>query len=235
LVSKLRVRVFRCMPGPTLAMMRYKKALGIRSTPDGFGAGGKWIWVLPPQPAELRAHSTRAPDAENSRQANAAANEADTLPRELQGRGIPASWAQGIASLDTIGHQLTFPCIGGTRFWMIATNSRAHRKTGQNLPRSLGVERTSGHAVAGAARLLGPAEPGDSQSRRPRRKMRDRGAGPLSKLFDSTRGRRSPLIKARMENVLAAACARLTTTFFPSMSLERRRAPASPRRSTLSA
>ena len=28
-----------------------KKSLGIRSTRDGFGAGGKWIWVLPSEAA----------------------------------------------------------------------------------------------------------------------------------------------------------------------------------------
>jgi hypothetical protein len=33
------------------AFTKAKKALGIRSIRDGFGRGGKWAWLMPPQAA----------------------------------------------------------------------------------------------------------------------------------------------------------------------------------------
>src|SRR5262249_7480916 len=75
-----------------------KKSLGIKSTRNGFGAGGKWAWFLPPE--------HRSPGAEpaiagaESYDVPFAAVEPKHTALELEGHGIPLHWLEGVARLD---------------------------------------------------------------------------------------------------------------------------------------
>ena len=96
-----------------------KKSLGIRSTRDGFGAGGKWIWVLPseaaapaiplksgpergtpPTGAKSRPERVAPATGTKSRPETAACAKVHLLPAELRGRNVPWDWLDGIAKLD---------------------------------------------------------------------------------------------------------------------------------------
>jgi hypothetical protein len=61
---------------------RVKDALGIRSVREGFGAGGRWAWKLPP--------SSDAP----------ATISATTQERSAPHPAIPREWVQGVAGLE---------------------------------------------------------------------------------------------------------------------------------------
>ena len=76
-----------------------KKGLDIRSIRDGFGRGGKWAWMLPPQPMR---HPTSTPTAGAANaQANVCvADDTESTPQNLSLGRVPASWAEGIARLE---------------------------------------------------------------------------------------------------------------------------------------
>jgi hypothetical protein len=62
---------------------RAKDALGIRSVREGFGAGGRWAWKLPPSPEE------RTPSS----------SPIEPQPPRAEPR-VPADWVEGIARLQ---------------------------------------------------------------------------------------------------------------------------------------
>src|SRR5262249_30409201 len=74
---------------------RAKKALGIRSVRDGFGATGEWFWAFPQNPgldgAQTTGHSSNAAKPE----------QVSGLEHQLRqgGIGVPRQWVDGIASL----------------------------------------------------------------------------------------------------------------------------------------
>jgi hypothetical protein len=74
---------------------RAKKALGIRSSRDGFGSGGKWTWHLPPEEVPLVNELPITPELETDRQTGPApiANTPDRPPAQLEDRRTPAQIA----------------------------------------------------------------------------------------------------------------------------------------------
>jgi hypothetical protein len=50
------------------AFKKAKKALGIRSVRDGFGTGGKWAWLMPPQSAQIEIGSITHSDLDTKEQ-----------------------------------------------------------------------------------------------------------------------------------------------------------------------
>jgi hypothetical protein len=82
---------------------RAKKFLGIRSSRDGFGVGGKWVWLLPEQTLPLPrqgADATPDPDAAEQTYPGPVAKAPDTLPAELENRRIPQQWVDRVVCLD---------------------------------------------------------------------------------------------------------------------------------------
>jgi hypothetical protein len=95
---------------------RAKRALGVRSFRDGFGAAGQWFWILPQGPGSDAAQSTghlsthsppaAIPDADFSSAGTTAAKAAELKlasgpEPQLQDRiGVPHEWSDGVASLD---------------------------------------------------------------------------------------------------------------------------------------
>jgi hypothetical protein len=80
-----------------------KKSLGIRSVRDGFGGGGKWVWLLPPAVVLIVKESGVTPRADASGQAPRAsiADTSDRPPTALKGPHTPQQeWGNGIARLD---------------------------------------------------------------------------------------------------------------------------------------
>ncbi len=84
------------------AFKKAKKSLGIRSVRDGFGVGGKWAWLLPPQSVPLATDSRSNPevDVDGHARPDPVANAPDGLPPELEGCRLPQQWANGVARLD---------------------------------------------------------------------------------------------------------------------------------------
>jgi hypothetical protein len=81
---------------------RAKKALGIRSSRDGFGSGGKWTWHLPPEAVPLVNELPITPELETDRQTGPApiANTPDRPLAQLEDRRTPQQeWGTGIARL----------------------------------------------------------------------------------------------------------------------------------------
>jgi plasmid stability protein len=77
---------------------RAKISLGIRSVRDGFGAGGGWLWELPPR-SDLPAPISDTAEEERSG------------PRQPV---IPCEWVEGVARLEqSIGCPLTFRVTAG--------------------------------------------------------------------------------------------------------------------------
>lgn len=80
---------------------RAKKSLGIRSVRDGFGRGGEWAWLLPVQTAPAKTESTSSLDATAKEEARPdVMGILERIPAELQGRGIPLHWVNGLSHLD---------------------------------------------------------------------------------------------------------------------------------------
>jgi hypothetical protein len=87
---------------------------------EGFGAGGKWVWILPAQPAAPAADPTSGPEKVKPATAPKFAPKKPVfakvhfLPAEFRGRNVPWDWLDGIARLDYIEHQqLTSRFTGG--------------------------------------------------------------------------------------------------------------------------
>ena len=108
----------------------------------------------------------------------------------------------------------------------------AHRRGRSPRPAVPGVARASRHAVAEAARLLGPAQPADDQPRRPRGEMRRRGelahesARPRSRTTLWTSEGRAPSALSRRgsgRRRSRPAAARPAATTRPHRSAGRRR------------
>jgi hypothetical protein len=68
---------------------RAKRALGIRSIRNGFGAVGEWFWALPQDPCSDVAQSTGHVSTSAERRAQP----------QLGGIGIPDEWMGGVANL----------------------------------------------------------------------------------------------------------------------------------------
>jgi hypothetical protein len=84
------------------AFKRAKKFLGIRSRRDGFGVGGKWVWLLPEQSVPLTRDGAAKPDfnAAEKTHPDPIANAPETLPAEFENRRIPRQWVDGVVHLD---------------------------------------------------------------------------------------------------------------------------------------
>jgi hypothetical protein len=81
---------------------RVKKFLGIRSRRDGFGVGGKWVWLPPAQSVPLTRDGAAKPDFNAAEQTcpGPIANAPETLPAEFENRRIPRQWVDGVLHLD---------------------------------------------------------------------------------------------------------------------------------------
>jgi hypothetical protein len=84
------------------AFKKAKKSLGIQSRRDGFGVGGKWVWLLPAQSVPLTKDGAAKPDfnAAEKTHAGPIANSPQTLPAEFENRRIPRQWVDGVLHLD---------------------------------------------------------------------------------------------------------------------------------------
>jgi hypothetical protein len=77
---------------------RAKKALGIRSVRDGFGAVGEWFWIIPPRPGSETPEP--AEDLPPNQRPAVIYGEPGPEP-ETQGHiGVPPEWIEGVAGLD---------------------------------------------------------------------------------------------------------------------------------------
>jgi hypothetical protein len=84
------------------AFKKAKKSLGIQSRRDGFGVGGKWVWLLPAQSVPLSRDGAVEPDFEAAKKTHSGpiANTPETLSAEFENRRIPRQWIDGVLNLD---------------------------------------------------------------------------------------------------------------------------------------
>jgi hypothetical protein len=84
------------------AFKRAKKFLGIRSRRDGFGLGGKWVWLLPAQSVALARNGIAKPDldAVERTDPSSVADSPAILSAEFEDCRSPHQWEHGVARLD---------------------------------------------------------------------------------------------------------------------------------------
>jgi hypothetical protein len=86
------------------AFKKAKKALGIRSIRDGFGSGGKWAWLMPPQGAQAIVTI-----ADSNLDAKEQAFVRDAA--ESESRGIVHQWIEGVLRLEYVRCPPVVPLI----------------------------------------------------------------------------------------------------------------------------
>jgi hypothetical protein len=94
------------------AFKKAKKALGIRSIRDGFGSGGKWAWLMPPQAAQIAIVTIADSNLDAKEQAFVRdAKPPDRAPAESESRGIVQQWIEGVLRLDYVRSLPAVPAI----------------------------------------------------------------------------------------------------------------------------
>src|SRR5438552_16943461 len=66
------------------AFKKAKKSLGIQSRRDGFGVGGKWVWLLPAQSVLLTRDSAAKPDFDAAEKTHSGPIAPETLPAAFE-------------------------------------------------------------------------------------------------------------------------------------------------------
>jgi hypothetical protein len=99
------------------AFKKAKKALSIRSVRDGFGSGGKWAWLLPPQVTQMTTGSTANSELDSKRQHSASAPAPPTTPAHgSETCSVVRQWADGIERLDYARSPTAVPLIRWRQF-----------------------------------------------------------------------------------------------------------------------
>jgi hypothetical protein len=94
------------------AFKKAKKGLGIQSIRNGFGSGGKWVWSMPLQAAQIGIvtianSSLDAKEPPSVRDAKPP----DRAPAESEDRGIVQQWIDGVQRLDYVRSPPAVPVI----------------------------------------------------------------------------------------------------------------------------
>jgi hypothetical protein len=99
------------------AFKKAKKALGIRSVRDGFGTGGKWAWLMPPQSAQIEIGSITHSDLDTKEQRCVGdAKPSDRRPAASESRCILQQWIDGVERLDYARSPAAVPLIRWRQF-----------------------------------------------------------------------------------------------------------------------
>jgi hypothetical protein len=99
------------------AFKKAKKALGIRSIRDGFGSGGRWAWLMPPQVTQMTTGSTANSELGSKRQHSASAPAPPITPAHgSETCSVVQQWADGIERLDYARSPAAVPLIRWRQF-----------------------------------------------------------------------------------------------------------------------
>jgi hypothetical protein len=94
------------------AFKKAKKALSIRSIRDGFGSGGKWAWLMPPQAPQIAIASTVDTDPDITQQHSVRdARPLDKRPAKSASRCVVQQWIEGVQRLDYVRSPPAVPLI----------------------------------------------------------------------------------------------------------------------------
>jgi hypothetical protein len=93
------------------AFKKAKKALGIRSIRNGFGSGGKWAWIMPPQAAIEIGSVANAHSDTNAQTSFSVAELPDQRIAESKNRCVVQQWIDGIHRLDHVRCPTAVPLI----------------------------------------------------------------------------------------------------------------------------
>jgi hypothetical protein len=89
------------------AFKKAKKALGIQSIRNGFGSGGKWAWLMPPQVAQVEIGSIANSHLATKEQLRD--TELANGPPESESRLIVQRWIDGVQRLDFVRSPTAVP------------------------------------------------------------------------------------------------------------------------------
>jgi hypothetical protein len=99
------------------AFKKAKKALGIRSIRDGFGSGGKWAWLMPPQGAQIAIVAIANSDLDAKEQHSVRdAKPPDRRSTGSESRSIVQQWIDGVERLDYARSPAAVPLIRWRQF-----------------------------------------------------------------------------------------------------------------------
>jgi hypothetical protein len=94
------------------AFKKAKKVLGIRSIRNGFGSGGKWAWLMPPQASQIAIVTIANSNLDVIEQPSVRdAKPPDVPPAESESRGIVQQWIEGVQRLDYVRSPPAVPLI----------------------------------------------------------------------------------------------------------------------------
>jgi hypothetical protein len=106
------------------AFKKAKKALGVRSVRNGFGSGGKWAWLMPPQAAQIEIGSVANSHPDTKEQQSIGETKLpETRPFESESCGIVQQWTRAFSASTTCDPLLPCRICAGNYFWEIATAS----------------------------------------------------------------------------------------------------------------
>jgi hypothetical protein len=93
------------------AFTKAKKALGIRSIRDGFGRGGKWAWLMPPQAAPEIGPVANSDLATNIQRPVRDSEPPDKSFAASESPSVVQQWLEGVQRLDYVRSLLAVPPI----------------------------------------------------------------------------------------------------------------------------
>jgi hypothetical protein len=93
------------------AFKKAKKALGIRSLRDGFGRGGKWMWLMPPQVATESGSVANSDLASKIQRPVRDPELPDKSSAALESSSVVQQWQAGVQLLDYVRSPSAVPPI----------------------------------------------------------------------------------------------------------------------------